>query len=125
MIVSTARDAADLFRPLFADLAGEAVAMAYLDREQKLLEVRLLSQGSSIDEVTLPLREILSEALRLGADGLIIAHNHPSGDPTPSRTDLDATRELAATARNLGIRLVDHLILGGGEVTSLRGLGLM
>ncbi|MBT0669796.1 DNA repair protein RadC [Novosphingobium profundi] len=70
-------------------------------------------------------RTVLEPALRLGAHGFLLAHNHPSGDPRASRADIRATRALAALARALDTELVDHLVVGGGEVTSLRAAGLV
>jgi len=125
MLVATAENAAELFRPLFDSAQGERLAIAFLTREQELIEVREMSEGAGADEVALPVRRILEEALRLGAAGLLVAHNHPSGDASPSRADLEATRDLADVASRLGVRVHDHLIFGGGEVVSLRGLGLL
>ncbi len=124
MLVRTAADAAALFEPLLADAVEERLCVAYLDRDGRLIDVEALSEGGR-QEVELPIRAIASGALRLGAEGLVIAHNHPSGAAEVSEADLDATRELAATLRSLGIRLQDHLIYGGGEWRSFRGLGLL
>ena len=125
MIIATAQDAALLFGPAFADAAeGETLAVAYLDDERRLLELVVLP-AEAASEVELPMRQILSDGLRLGATGIIVAHNHPSGDPQPSREDIEATRELAETAARLGVRLLDHLIFAGGETCSLREMGLL
>jgi len=77
------------------------------------------------DGVDLPMRDIFRAALTCGAVGLVIAHNHPSGDPRPSRADIEATRRLAETAATLGIRLHDHLIFAGAECRSFREMGLL
>jgi DNA repair protein RadC len=124
--ISSAQDAAELFGPCFADAAGEGemLAVAHLDGERRLIEL-IAGAPSGADHVDLPVRRILEDALRLGASGLVIAHSHPSGDAQPSREDVDATRELAETGARLGIRLHDHLIFGGGEVSSLRAMGLL
>jgi DNA repair protein RadC len=71
------------------------------------------------------MREIFRAALNHGAVGLIIAHNHPSGNPEPSRADIEATRTLAQTAASLGIVLHDHLIFAGDDCRSFRALGLL
>lgn len=125
MMLATARDAADLFRPLLAAADGETLAVAFLDDDRAVIAVRELSEGAGPDEVALPVRRILEEALRLGAAGLVVAHNHPSGDASPSAADLEATRELAEVAARLGLRVHDHLIFAGGEVASMRALGLL
>ena len=124
MAIVTARDAADLLAPLFADRIGELLAIVHLDAAQGLIAVdeRPAAGGEAVD---LPMREIFQAALRRGAAGLILAHNHPSGDPRPSRADVEATRRFAETAENLGIRLHDHLIFAGGACRSFREMGLL
>ena len=124
MAIVTARDAADLLAPLFADRTGELLAIVHLDAAQRLISVdeRPAAGAGAVD---LPMREIFGAALRRGAAGLILAHNHPSGDPRPSRADVEATRRFAETAENLGIRLHDHLIFAGGECLSFREMGLL
>ncbi len=124
MRIATARDAADLFRPCFVDSGGETLAVAYLDAGQGLIDLVAIGPGAP-EHVELPVRRIVADALRLGAYGLVIAHDHPSGDPRPSAEDIEASRELADVASRLGIRLHDHLIFGGKEVRSLRELGFL
>ena len=125
MIIGTAQDAASLLIPLVSGFKGEKIVAAHLDSDQRLLET-IESGNGGHDRVELPIRAIIEDALRLGSAGLIVAHNHPSGDPTPSQADLAATRELAATAASLGIQLHDHLIIGDdGDCRSLRALGLL
>ena len=121
--VRTARDAAELLAPLVAGAATERVAVAYFDGERRLVALRH-ADGRMAGEVGLPVRAILAEALDVGAAGLVVAHNHPSGDPTPSDADRAATRLLSDTARQLGIALHDHLIFGR-ECRSMRALGLI
>jgi DNA repair protein RadC len=126
VIVATAQDAAALFELLFAEAPAETetLAVAYLNGERRLMGTIAHPAGAA-DQIELPVRRILEEALRLGASGIVIAHNHPSGDPQPSAEDVEATRELADTASRLGMRLLDHLIFAGGETCSLRSLGLL
>jgi DNA repair protein RadC len=123
MQIATARDAARLLSPALESADGEALVVAYLDAERRLLHVER-SEGSAWS-VDLPTRAIAAAALRLGAAGLIVAHNHPGGDPRPSAADLDATRRLAELADSLGMRLHDHLIFARGTCRSLRALGLL
>ena len=124
MPIVTARDAADLLEPLFADRRREMLVILHLDEAQCViaLDERPAADGDTVD---LPMRDIFHVALRHGAAGLVVAHNHPSGDPRPSRADIEATRRLAETAANLGIRLHDHLIFAGGECRSFREMGLL
>ncbi len=125
MIIGTASDAAKLLIPMFRGCAEETVVTAHLDSDQRLIATIAAAKGGQ-DAVELPIRSIIEDALRLGSAGIIVAHNHPSGDPRPSEADLAATRRLAATADSLGIRLHDHLIVGAnGDCRSLRALGLL
>jgi DNA repair protein RadC len=124
MVVATAQDAAKLLAPLFLDLGGEKLALLYLDGGRRVIAVDSHPVVER-DEIVLPMAEIFRAALNHKAAGLIVAHNHPSGDPTPSRADIAATRRLAETAANLGIVLHDHLVFAGGECRSFRELGLL
>jgi DNA repair protein RadC len=124
MAVVTARLAADLLAPLFKEGRKEKLAILHLDARQNLIALEERPAGAA-DAVDLPVREIFRSALNHGAVGLVIAHNHPSGNPEPSRADIEATRGLAATAAGLGILLHDHLIFAGGDCRSFRELGLL
>ncbi len=124
MIVGTARDAADLLAPLFADAQGEKLVVLHLDAERRVLEVAEHPLGSE-EAVELPMRDIIDAAFRLGSAGLVVAHNHPSGDAQPSAADIHATRRLAETAASVGICLQDHLIFAGRSCRSFRELGLL
>lgn len=97
--------------------------MLNLAGDGRLMALREYPGGPA--EAEMPIRAVIEEALRLGAAGLIVAHNHPSGDADPSSEDLRVSRMLADTARNLGIRLIDHIIFAGGDARSLRELGLL
>lgn len=112
---------------LFAPLAGErveVVAFAYLAEDQRLLGVRHVRSGS-VDTLDLPVRDVAADALAFDARGVVMAHNHPSGDPTPSRADREATRLLARALDPLGVRLLDHLVIARGGMVSFRRLGLL
>lgn len=124
MIVDTARAATELLAPLFAGAEGEKLAVLHLDDKKKLIALDEHELGGG-DEIVLPIRDMFVAALGHGTAGMVIAHNHPSGDPRPSRADKEATRRLAETAEALGIILHDHLIFAGGECLSFRQLGLL
>ena len=113
-----------LFAPTFANVAHEALRIAHLDREFRLLGLAIAPEAGP-HGIDVSLRELIGEALARGARALIIAHNHPCGDPTPSRADRIATRRLVEVARPLEIRLVDHLIFAGDDMISFRALGLL
>jgi DNA repair protein RadC len=123
-IVRTAREAADLVAPLFAGLSEEKLAILHLDHERRLLGM-VEGKVEAEAEINLPVRSIVADALRFGSAGIVLAHNHPSGDDAPSRADVEATRRLAAVLAELGISLRDHLVLANGRVSSFRALGLL
>jgi DNA repair protein RadC len=107
-----------------ADEPAEVMAFVYLDRDQHVLGMRHARSGS-VDRLVLPIREIAADALAFGAVAVVMAHNHPSGDPTPSIADREATRLLARALGTLEIRLIDHLIVATRGITSFRNLGLL
>lgn len=112
---------------LFAPLAREQVevmAFVYLDAEQRILGMRH-ARSELRDEIVLPLRDIAADAIAFQAVAVVMAHNHPGGDPTPSAADREATRRLARALDTLGVRLLDHLVVATRGVTSFRGLGLL
>ena len=117
-------DAAELFAGELSRLFSEELRVAHLDEDGRVLG---LSSGAGGDPETidLPIRQIMSDALALGARALLLAHNHPSGDPTPSRADRLATRQLVEAARGVEIKLLDHLIFAGGDCRSFRAMGLL
>jgi DNA repair protein RadC len=124
MRIVTAKDAAAVLLPFFEAGDGERVVVVHLGPEQRLLGVTLEASGTN-DEIELPVRAIAAGALRLGAAAIILAHNHPSGDPTPSREDISETRRLAQILSSMAIRLADHIIFGAGAWRSFRAEGLV
>ena len=123
-IVRTARHAAELAGPILTGLREEKLLVLHLDLERRLLgivEGRLEGEA----ELSLPIRTIVADALRFDSVGLILAHNHPSGDESPSAADVDGTKRLAAVLGELGIGLHDHLVFGAGRISSFRMLGLL
>lgn len=111
-----------------------AARMAHLDREQLRLlcfdaRFRLISdevhQTGTIDHVPVYPREIARRSLEAGAAAIVLAHNHPSGDPTPSSADIKMTRTIVHALRPLGVDVIDHVIVGRELHASFRRLGLM
>ncbi len=121
--VFTARDAADLIAPRLEHCRHERLVVLHLDAERRFVRSTEV-EGCSV-EVALPIRLIVSAALECDARGLVLGHNHPSGDPAPSEADRQATRRLAEAAAPLGITFHDHLIFAGGDCRSFRALGLL
>lgn len=112
-------------RALFGQLAQartETAGFAYLGRDGRLLGMRHVSSDCA-DAVDLPLRQIVADALAFDAAAMLMAHNHPSGDPRPSRGDRLATRRLVQALSPVEVRLIDHLILARGGAVSFRALG--
>ncbi|HEY5338307.1 MAG TPA: DNA repair protein RadC, partial [Rhizomicrobium sp.] len=91
--------------------AREEFRVLFLDRKNILIADEVQTRGT-IDHTPVYPREIVKRALELGASALILVHNHPSGDPTPSRADIEMTRDIAAAAKSLRIALHDHLVIG-------------
>lgn len=101
----------------------ECFHVLYLDRKNRLISDVLVSVGT-VDHVPVYPREVLKRALLMNATGLILVHNHPSGDPEPSQADITMTKEIWKACQTLGITLHDHIIVGAGSETSLRGRGM-
>ncbi len=102
----------------------ETFRTLYLNARHELIAHETTSTGTVDSAPFLP-REIIGRALELGATSIVVAHNHPSGDPRPSAQDLDCTRLLSRLCEGLDILLVDHVIVGRGAVISLRRQGLL
>ena len=106
----------------FAD--REQFRILFLDKKNTLIADELQQTGT-VDHTPVYPREVVRRALELSATALILVHNHPSGDPTPSRADVAMTRTIAEAARPLGIAVHDHLIVGRDGHASLKELGLI
>lgn len=124
--VCTAAEAASIFSPLFDGLGDEELHAIYLDRRHQLMCHRRLTVGSDRFTVVDP-RQIYRPAIEVGAAAVILAHNHPSGDVTPSAQDSEVTRRVGSAGRVLGVTLLDHLVFGLGHSgwTSMREVGAM
>ena len=121
--VLTAADAVALLEGEMRTASREYLRIAHLDRHGGVLA--LSGQSGGHDMLPIALHSIAREALLKNSRRLLIAHNHPSGDPTPSIADRRATRRLAEGMRLIGIELVDHLVFARGGVTSFRQIGLL
>jgi DNA repair protein RadC len=102
----------------------EQFRILFLDSKNRLIADEAQARGTVNHTPVYP-REVVKRALEMHATALILVHNHPSGDPTPSRADIEMTQEVKAAALVLGIVLHDHLILGNGQWTSFRREGLL
>ena len=102
----------------------ETFHVLYLDRKNVLIADERQARGT-VDHVPVYPREVVKRALELNASALILVHNHPSGDPTPSAADIDMTRQIEQAARALGLVLHDHLVIGRSTEQSFRSAGLL
>jgi DNA repair protein RadC len=102
----------------------EEFHLLFLDRKNMLIAHERQQRGT-IDHTPVYPREVVKRALDLGASALILVHNHPSGDPTPSKADVTMTRDIIKAAAPLGVTVHDHLVIGRGRHASLRDMGLM
>jgi DNA repair protein RadC len=112
------------YAPLMEDLSREVFRVALLDAQNRLLRDRVVSEGTLSASLVHP-REVFKPAIVESAASVILLHNHPSGDPTPSREDVRLTRQLAECARLLDLRIHDHVIIGQGRFVSLAEEGLI
>src|SRR5215208_5934029 len=102
----------------------EQFRILFLDRKNNLIADEVQQRGTVNHTPVYP-REVMKRALILNASALIVVHNHPSGDPKPSRDDIEMTRELKAAAKALELELHDHVVIGHGKHASFRSLGLL
>jgi DNA repair protein RadC len=102
----------------------EQFRILFLDKKNVLIADEVQQTGT-VDHTPVYPREVIRRALELSATAIILVHNHPSGDPTPSRADIDMTRTIVETARPLGIAVHDHIIVGRNGHASMKGLQLI
>jgi DNA repair protein RadC len=114
----------DYCRTAMAAERVEQFRLLFLDNKNALIADEVQQRGT-VNHTTVYPREVLKRALVLNASALIVAHNHPSGDPKPSRDDIEMTRELKAAANALEVELYDHVVIGHGTHASFRSLGLL
>jgi DNA repair protein RadC len=111
--------AAAALAPHVGHLERESLVVALLTRKHRLMAVVPVYVGN-VAGTSVRIGELFTEAVRRNASGIVLAHNHPSGDPSPSADDLRTTKDAAAAGRLLGIEVVDHLVFGAGRWVSLQ-----
>jgi len=111
-------------RSALAHAPREQFRALYLDRKNVLLRDEFLAEGT-VDHAPVYPREVIRRALEVSASALILVHNHPSGDPTPSRADIEMTRQINDAARVFGLQVHDHLVIGRQGTASFKQLGLI
>ncbi len=120
-VFDDARGVYDFLMPTASGLEVEKFWALCLNRKNRLIREVEVTSGTASSSLVHP-REVFKEAIRLGASGLIVAHNHPSGDPAPSAADIKVTRTLREASQIMGIDLFDHVVIGHDTVDP-RGLG--
>lgn len=111
-------------RTSLAHEAREHFKVLFLDKKNQLIADEMMGSGT-VDHAPVYPREVVRRALELSASAVILVHNHPSGDPTPSSADVDMTRQVVEAARPLRIAVHDHLVVGRDGVASFKALGLI
>ena len=114
----------DYLHAAMAHRVTEEFRVIFLNNRNVMIRDEAMGQGT-VNQAPVYPREIIKRALMLNASALIVVHNHPSGDPTPSEADITMTKEIQKGCKYLGLTLHDHIIVGGGQELSLRGLGKM
>jgi DNA repair protein RadC len=111
-------------RVALANESREQFRVLFLDKKNQLIADEVMNRGT-VDHAPVYPREVMRRALELSSSNIIILHNHPSGDPTPSRPDIDMTRQIVEAGKALKIAVHDHLVVGREGVASFKALGLM
>jgi DNA repair protein RadC len=123
-VLSSWQKVLDYCRARLAHEPTERFHLLFLDRKNVLIADEEQQQGT-VDHTPVYPREVVKRALELGASAIIMVHNHPSGDPTPSKADIAMTREVAKAAETLGVTVHDHIVIGRAGHASFKGLGLL
>ncbi|NLW17276.1 MAG: DNA repair protein RadC [Firmicutes bacterium] len=123
-VIRRPEDLALFLMPYFQQLSQEEFVVVLLDTKNKVISKRTIFRGSLNASIVHP-REVFKYAIRHSAAAILVAHNHPSGDPTPSREDIDVTRRLVEAGRIIGIEVLDHVVFGDGKTISMKEKGLV
>jgi DNA repair protein RadC len=123
-VLSSWQKVLDYCRAKLAHEQTERFHLLFLDRKNVLIADEEQQRGT-VDHTPVYPREVVKRALDLGASAIIMVHNHPSGDPTPSKADIAMTREVAKAAETLGLTVHDHIVIGRAGHASFKGLGLL
>ncbi|MFN8475911.1 MAG: DNA repair protein RadC [Anaerolineae bacterium] len=121
--ISSPRDAYEFFRFEMEGLAQEQMRVMTLDTKNRIISCVMVYQGT-INQSPVRLSEVFRPAILDNAANIIVAHNHPSGEPTPSHDDVKTTRALVQAGELLGITVLDHLVIGRGSFVSMKERGL-
>jgi DNA repair protein RadC len=123
-VCSSSQEIYDYFYHSMRDLKKEMIKVVYLNTQNQIIEIKDLSQGTVDSSYVYP-REVMEGAIRCNAVSLVLVHNHPSGNPAPSESDKDLTRNMVYTGSMMKITLFDHLIIGDNRYYSFAGDGMI
>lgn len=119
IIINSSKDAAELLMSEMRYEKREIVKLIILNTKNKVMKISNISTGST-NYAVVELKDILSEPLKIGANKIILLHNHPSGNPKPSIEDINITNKLNECAKLMGIELLDHIVIGDGIYESIK-----
>jgi DNA repair protein RadC len=122
--IRSPRDAACFLMPEYSARPVEQFGVVLLDTRHRVLRASVLAVGS-LDGTSIQPREVFRHAVVASAAALVLFHNHPSGDPQPSREDVDLTRRMVAAGLLMGVTVIDHVVLGDGRYCSLKEAGYL
>lgn len=123
-LIKSPKDAAYLLMPELRYLTQEVFKLLLLDIKNQLIKMSLISKGGLTSSIVHP-REVFKEAIKNSAAAVILAHNHPSGIPEPSRDDINVTERLIKAGEIIGIDVLDHIIIGDGIFISMKEKGVI
>lgn len=122
--INSPKDAADMMMESMRYIKKESLKVIMLNTKNYVISVKEVSVGCLNSSIVHP-REVFAEALKKSSASLIVCHNHPSGDPTPSSEDINVTKRLKECGKLLGIELIDHIVIGDGIYISLKEKGIL
>jgi DNA repair protein RadC len=123
-VFRNSREVYEYFRPKFYGLKKERFLCALLDAKNRVFRETIVSEGTLTSSLVHP-REVFREAIKEAAASVLFVHNHPSGDPNPSRDDIDITKRLVETGKVIGINVIDHIVISDGAYLSLMEKGYL
>ena len=122
--MTTSRAFVDYFAPFLKNLRKEVVKVALLNNKLHIIKDIVISEGSVDTSIVHP-REVMIPAIKESATKIVLIHNHPSGDPSPSQADIEITHRVSKAGEIIGIKLLDHIIIGGTEFYSFADEGMI
>lgn len=123
-VCNSSREIYDYFYASMRDLKKEMIKLVYLDSQNRIIDIQDFAQGTVDSSVVYP-REVMEGAIKCHAVSLVLVHNHPSGNPEPSESDRELTRNLVYTGSTMQIKILDHIIIGDNKYYSFAGEGLI